>query len=370
MKYLNYFLSILKKVVYIIFIIVLIFKALGLDIKDVFAVSPKGWGEDEDLTLTSTNIIQNGQVVLNGIQQNVGGKYSYVVYINEKKPTYSFITLTDSLSKDYLYSLTMYFCSNNGDAAGYYDFDNFKTSKGWNNPQKPSYYNYYILSINPQPYLQYPEFEYGSCQTVNVLFQPALDSNYIQVPLNSTTTSNFLYFGYKLKSLGLSSSAQNTVVKQIIDNAEQNKDLIINNQDKNHEEQIKNDNSNQQQTNDRLDKIDDTMKDDNVDTNSSSGFFNDFDSNSHGLSSMITIPLNYINSWTQSCSPISMPILGENVQIPCMSTTYKNKLGNSLYLLLQICVSAPIAYAIICYYIKSVSNAQNPDDNRLEVTDL
>lgn len=112
------------------------------------------------------------------------------------------------------------------------------------------------------------------------------------------------------------------------------------------------------------------MKDDSIDTSTSDSFFNDFKVESHGLSSMITIPLDYINSWTNACEPIVMPVLDQEWIIPCLSDTYKSKLGNDLFEFIRIIVSAPIAYAIIIYYVKSTNNAQNPDDNRLEVTDL
>lgn len=112
----------------------------------------------------------------------------------------------------------------------------------------------------------------------------------------------------------------------------------------------------------------DLISSEDIDSNDS--FFSDFQTNNHGISSMITIPLQYINSWTNSCSPVTIPVLDTSFTIPCLSSTYKEYLGNELYTIIQIIVSGPLAYSIILYYIKSINHAQSPNDNRLEVTDL
>lgn len=116
------------------------------------------------------------------------------------------------------------------------------------------------------------------------------------------------------------------------------------------------------------DATNDLISSEDIDSNDS--FFSDFQTNNHGISSMITIPLEYVNSWTNACSPVTIPVLDTSFTFPCLSSTYKRYLGNELYTIIQIIVSGPLAYAIILYYIKSINHTQNPNDNRLEVTDL
>ena len=137
------------------------------------------------------------------------------------------------------------------------------------------------------------------------------DINFVGVRFNTSS-----YITYSIVSSNLSLLDLTDPNKSIIDNQNQNAQDIINNQ-----------NQNQEQTNDRLDDINNTLIDDNV--NSSNFNFN-YNFDDSPISSLITMPIKFIQLFNNygSCSSISVPSFfgnfdntGNSYNIPCYQVT-------------------------------------------------
>lgn len=127
-------------------------------------------------------------------------------------------------------------------------------------------------------------------------------------------------------------------------------------------------NNNTQAVND----LNDTISDDDISGNGADGFFNNFQNNDHGLSSIITAPLSFIQNLSSStCSPISLtlPFVSETFNLPCMSTIYSANFGNLLSLYRTI-VFGIVAYYICVRIYALVKGFKDPQDDRIEVLDL
>lgn len=92
---------------------------------------------------------------------------------------------------------------------------------------------------------------------------------------------------------------------------------------------------------------------------------------SSGISSLISLPLRFINNLGTSCSPINLtiPYMDTQVQIPCFKTVISNKMP-ALATLISLVVNGFILYNIFIQIIDMIHGAKNPDDDRLEVVEL
>ena len=117
--------------------------------------------------------------------------------------------------------------------------------------------------------------------------------------------------------------------------------------------------------------INNTLNDDNVDSQQASDFFSNFQSDSHGLSGIITSPLRLIESLSSSqCSPLVLPLpfVNQSATIPCMSSVYSK--FPTFYNLWQLISTGIIAYYILIKLFGHVKGMQNPNDDRIEVLNL
>lgn len=134
-------------------------------------------------------------------------------------------------------------------------------------------------------------------------------------------------------------------------------------------------NKNQQETNKKLQETNDTLKDD--DTSEASGeaesFFSGFSTDTHGLTSIITAPLQLIGSITSStCSPLKLDVPfvdGKKLELPCMSSIYKKHFGSFLSIY-QIATFGLIAYWVCVRIFALVKDFKDPDKDEVEVMDL
>lgn len=118
--------------------------------------------------------------------------------------------------------------------------------------------------------------------------------------------------------------------------------------------------------------ISDAITDPNVDTNSGTSFFEDFTENSHGLSGIITIPLNAIQGLINSqCQPliIPLPFTNNTITLPCMTEYYEEHIP-VLYALIQTIIYGFMAYRILIDIFSMVKGFKDPDNDKIEVLDL
>ena len=132
----------------------------------------------------------------------------------------------------------------------------------------------------------------------------------------------------------------------------------------------------QQQTNQNLQDIDDTLNNDNTEeeANDFADFFNNFTTDSHGLTGIITAPLNAINSLTSStCTALELPlpfIPGNNtLSLPCMRPIYQQHFGAFMSLYDTITFGI-VAYWVCVRIFGMVKDFKNPEHDEIEVMDL
>ena len=127
---------------------------------------------------------------------------------------------------------------------------------------------------------------------------------------------------------------------------------------------INNQNTNAQNTQQKIDNINDTLKDDNVDNPQ------DYSSNvaTNGvITQLITLPITLyqkiLNSTSASCSPFNLGTLyGEQLTMPCINL--QNYLGSTLFNVIDILISGLFIYSISRKMIKvfnSLSSMKESD---------
>ena len=126
--------------------------------------------------------------------------------------------------------------------------------------------------------------------------------------------------------------------------------------------------------NDSINDINDTINDDDVTgaTSQASNFFNNFTTNNHGLTGIITAPLNAIQSLTNStCSPLVLPLpyVNQNLTLPCMRDIYVSNFGSFMNIY-DIITLGIVSYWIMVRLFSFVKDFKNPDHDEIEVVDL
>lgn len=121
-------------------------------------------------------------------------------------------------------------------------------------------------------------------------------------------------------------------------------------------------------------KTNETLTDDNTQQaqDSAGGFFNDFTTDTHGLTAIITAPLSLISNITSaSCSPlvIPLPYVDKDLTLPCMGAIYSNYFGSFLSIY-QMITFGIVAYWVCVRIFNLVKDFKNPDHDEIEVLDL
>lgn len=175
------------------------------------------------------------------------------------------------------------------------------------------------------------------------------------IPLNDLIFDNQTTQTSILNDILKSIKSDNSINQQIKDNTEKQ----LEEQKKQLEEQK---------------KTNETLKDDNTQgaQDSAGGFFNDFTTDTHGLTAIITAPLSLISSITSSsCSPlvIPLPYVDKDLTLPCMGAIYSDYFGSFLSIY-QVITFGIIAYWVCVRIFNLVKDFKNPDHDEIEVLDL
>ena len=133
-------------------------------------------------------------------------------------------------------------------------------------------------------------------------------------------------------------------------------------------------NDTQKETNDKLDDLNDNIT--NSDTSGASGeasdFFSNFNTDTFGLTSVITAPLELIKSVTsKSCTPLqlTLPFVNKELNLPCLSTIYENHFGSFLTIYRTITFGF-VSYWVCIKIFNLVKDFKNPEHDEIEVLDL
>nr|CRY95295.1 hypothetical protein [uncultured prokaryote] len=101
------------------------------------------------------------------------------------------------------------------------------------------------------------------------------------------------------------------------------------------------------------------------------GFFNNFTTDTHGLTAIITAPLNTIKSLLNtSCETLALPLpfVSKTIELPCMATVYGQ--FQPFYGLYQVITYGFIAYWVCVRLFNLVKDFKNPEHDEVEVMDL
>lgn len=125
--------------------------------------------------------------------------------------------------------------------------------------------------------------------------------------------------------------------------------------------------------NNSIDDVNSSINNSNVDSGVGESFFDNFNNNMHGLSSIITIPLSSIQSLSSSqCTPLHFPIPftdNKYLDVPCMTEIYQQHIP-TLLTLIQTCWYGILAYNVLVNIFGIVKGFKDPDSDKIEVMDL
>ena len=130
----------------------------------------------------------------------------------------------------------------------------------------------------------------------------------------------------------------------------------------------------QQETNNKLNQIDTSINSSN--TSGGETAADDLKNNSafqdnSGLSSVVSMPLTFVNSLSNTCQPISLniPYFDVDMQIPCFQSIITDKMP-ALASIIKVVINGFIIYRVLLDIFQIIRNAKNPEDDRIEVLDL
>ena len=256
----------------------------------------------------------------------------------------------------YLYQTTFYVCS---DAI----MDNAT------NTIYPSYYgdaftnNNVFQSSNSYNLSGLPGLapQWENCYAFSTIFSPGENGTYINLRLKSTSRINGYYalVGFKSESLGLYSGE----VQSIVQNSGFATASSV--------EEVK---AATNEVKQEIQSTNDTLNNDNVDESltEADDFFNGFTTNTHGLTGIITAPLNAIQSLTsKTCSPLVLPIpfVDKDLTLPCMRQIYTEHFGGFMNLY-DVIIIGIVSYWVLVRIFTLVKDFKNPDHDEIEVVDL
>lgn len=203
--------------------------------------------------------------------------------------------------------------------------------------------------------------QWNNCYAFSTIFSPGENGTYINLRLKSTTAIRGYYalVGFKSESLGLYSGEVDKIVK--------NSGFAT----ASSVEEVKTATNEVKQ---EIQSTNNTLNNDNVDESltEADGFFNGFTTNTHGLTGIITAPLNAIQSLTsKTCTPLVLPIpfVDKDLTLPCMRQIYTDNFGGFMNLY-DVIVIGIVSYWVLVRIFTLVKDFKNPDHDEIEVVDL
>lgn len=183
-------------------------------------------------------------------------------------------------------------------------------------------------------------------------------SPYYQLVDTIRLNSNLSYYGvHNLEKVYMSDDNMSQQYQQ----------SITNNAINSNTEAINSVNNSQQETNDLI-KNDNTSEAENK----AADFFTNFTTDNHGLTGIITAPLNAIQSLSSAtCSPLELPLpfVNDTLTLPCMRPIYEEHFGSFMDIY-DIITLGIISYWVMVRIFSLVKDFKNPEHDEIEVVDL
>lgn len=259
-------------------------------------------------------------------------------------------TNVNELKEGYLYLTNYYVCAN-------YSLNNVDALIYNSNYGSPGVANTIYNSTSIATLSNIPgsgEQEFTSCKLYSGLYVPNVANNWATLRLKKSSSQSGTYISLiavENRELGIYSDT----IKTIVENANGNVQQAVN--------EVKEETK---KTNDTLNDDDTTEADGKI-----SGFFNDFNDNSHGLTAIITAPLNAVNSMlTTTCTAPTAIYKGTSFSFPCGSILWQKEGAEALKTFINLIYGGLICYGILKSLFKDVNDLKNPDNDRVDVMDL
>lgn len=128
-------------------------------------------------------------------------------------------------------------------------------------------------------------------------------------------------------------------------------------------------------TDNAINDVNNSLNDDDTTgaTDKASDFFSSFSTDTFGLTSIITAPLNLIQSLTSStCTALHIPLPyldNKYIDLPCMTSIYQSNFG-TFFTMYQTITFGIIAYWVCVRIFNKVKDFKNPEHDEIEVLDL
>ena len=265
----------------------------------------------------------------------------------------------------YLYEVNYYICSNKNIRSGT-DVNIYATYWGDGINLGNTYNATYRTDLGTIPGDGNDNREWDYCSLFGGFVVPEQDYAWValRIQKDSVLSSNYLsVISVEVNELGL----YNGTIENIINSAITSGGLAT-------AESVEEVNQAVEEVQQEIQQTQDTIT--NEDTtgaeSSASGFFNDFETETFGLTSIITAPLNAINSLiNSSCNNLILPLpfIDKNLTLPCMNTIYSNYF-NGFFDLYQLITTGLISYYVIVRIFNLVKDFKNPEHDEIEVMDL
>lgn len=331
------------------------------------------WGVLEAGTITFYNSVSydsSSTPATSGATYSINGFYNTEgAYLNSKGSGYS--ARVSYLAADVLYSYNSYVCSN----ANLYS-TNLKLSLNESGNDHgyllstTSYVKTTVSQIGNYPSSNRGGYDY--CYIISSMFVPnsrLVDPSYVNLEFSRTsnTTSGVTYYviGYDFETIGYYRDEYKEIIEEVMDknlsNVATKKDIAdVQNKVNEVKQEIK--------------EVNDTISnnDTSESTDEANSFFSGFTTETFGLTSIITAPLNLIGNITGSkCSPLPLeaPFVNTTINLPCMSTIYNAHFGSFLTIY-QTITFGIVAYWVCVRLFNLVKDFKNPDHDEIEVMDL
>lgn len=113
---------------------------------------------------------------------------------------------------------------------------------------------------------------------------------------------------------------------------------------------------------------------DKTDTSDGISAFEDFNNDTHGLTTVITSPLAIFTNLSQSnytCNTITLPLphVGGNINLPCLTPFYNNS-APQLFAIYQIIIGGLVAYYVCLKTLEMAKGIKDPENDKIEATKL
>lgn len=308
-------------------------------------------------TYDEVNVTRYG-VTINNVQ------YTYPLYLSSKTYSissngYKIVFLSENgFVKDNYYSITIY---DRG-----YDYDNsitsdssFEIGVGVSGGHAGFMYTQPISLNNQSNINLITYYQNNSVRDLQdgitshtYIFKAPQSGSWFSYTIKPQKDSRYSFFGYDFKYLGSNIDGAVEIL------SEQNSQLSS---------QL---NEVQEETNKVNDNL--TNSDSSEATGDAGSFFEGFTTDTFGLTSIITAPLNLIqNIASSSCTPLtlSLPYINQNVSIPCMTEIYKSYFGSFLTVY-QVITFGLVSYWVCIHVFRMVKDFKNPDHDEIEVVEL